>query len=37
MKVIAISDYTGGIYNPKGEKVGKISHVRNKELLFLVE
>jgi adenine-specific DNA-methyltransferase len=26
-----------GIYNPKGEKVGKISHVRNKELLFLIE
>ncbi len=25
-----------GIYNPAGEKVGKISHTRNTELLFLV-
>ena len=25
-----------GIYNPKGEKVGAISHLRNKEVLFLV-
>jgi len=25
-----------GIYNPKGEKVGKIDHLRNKELLYLV-
>lgn len=25
-----------GIYNPAGEKVGKISHVDNQELLFLV-
>jgi adenine-specific DNA-methyltransferase len=25
-----------GIYNPSGEKVGKISHLRNKEYLFLV-
>jgi adenine-specific DNA-methyltransferase len=26
-----------GIYNPKGEKVGKISHVRNREHLFVIE
>jgi adenine-specific DNA-methyltransferase len=25
-----------GIYNPRGEKVGKISHLRNREHLFLV-
>ncbi len=25
-----------GIYNPKGKKVGKITHTRNKELLFVV-
>jgi adenine-specific DNA-methyltransferase len=25
-----------GIYNPSGEKVGKVSHLRNKEQLFLV-
>lgn len=25
-----------GIYNPRGERVGKISHLRNKEMLFLV-
>lgn len=25
-----------GIYNPQGEKVGKISHVRNKEYLYVV-
>lgn len=25
-----------GIYNPNGEKVGKVSHLRNKEFLFLV-
>ncbi|MGI6379776.1 MAG: DNA adenine methylase [Anaerolineae bacterium] len=25
-----------GIYNPDGDKVGKISHVRNKEYLYLV-
>lgn len=25
-----------GIYNPSGEKVGHVSHVRNKEYLFLV-
>jgi adenine-specific DNA-methyltransferase len=25
-----------GIYNPQGEKVGKISHLRNKEYLYLV-
>ena len=25
-----------GIHNPKGEKVGKVSHLRNKELLFVV-
>lgn len=25
-----------GIYNPAGEKVGRISHVRNKELLYVV-
>jgi adenine-specific DNA-methyltransferase len=25
-----------GIYNPSGEKVGKISHLRNKEYLFIV-
>ncbi len=25
-----------GIYNPKGEKVGKVSHLRNREMLFLV-
>jgi adenine-specific DNA-methyltransferase len=25
-----------GIYNPSGEKVGKISHLRNKEYLFVV-
>lgn len=25
-----------GIYNPQGEKVGKIGHLRNKEFLFLV-
>lgn len=26
-----------GIYNPAGEKVGKVSHLKNKEYLFLVE
>jgi adenine-specific DNA-methyltransferase len=25
-----------GIHNPSGEKVGKVSHLRNKEMLFLV-
>jgi adenine-specific DNA-methyltransferase len=25
-----------GIYNPSGDKVGKVSHLRNKEHLFLV-
>ena len=25
-----------GIYNPSGEKVGRVSHVRNKELLYVV-
>ena len=25
-----------GIYNPSGQKVGKISHVDNKEFLYLV-
>jgi len=25
-----------GIHNPRGEKVGKVSHLHNKELLFLV-
>lgn len=25
-----------GIYNPKGEKVGNVSHLRNKEYLFVV-
>jgi adenine-specific DNA-methyltransferase len=25
-----------GIYNPRGEKVGRISHLRNREYLFLV-
>lgn len=25
-----------GIYNPNGEKVGRISHLRNKEVLFVV-
>lgn len=25
-----------GIYNPDGEKVGRVSHLRNKELLFVV-
>lgn len=24
-----------GIYNPKGERVGEVSHVRNKELIFV--
>jgi adenine-specific DNA-methyltransferase len=26
-----------GIYNPSGEKVGRISHLRNKEYLYIVE
>ena len=25
-----------GIFNPSGERVGKVSHLRNKELLFIV-
>jgi len=25
-----------GIYNPKGEKVGKVSHLQNEELLFVI-
>lgn len=25
-----------GIYNPKGEKVGRVSHVRNREFLYVV-
>lgn len=25
-----------GIYNPRGEKVGRVSHLRNKELLYIV-
>ncbi len=25
-----------GIYNPRGERVGQVSHVRNKEFLFIV-
>ena len=25
-----------GIHNPKGERVGKVSHLRNRELLFAV-
>jgi hypothetical protein len=24
-----------GIYNPQGEKVGRVSHLRNREYLFL--
>jgi adenine-specific DNA-methyltransferase len=27
---------TIGIYNPRGEKVGRVSHTENKELLYLV-
>jgi adenine-specific DNA-methyltransferase len=26
-----------GIYNPSGEKIGKVSHLHNKELLFVVD
>lgn len=26
-----------GIYNPRGEKVGKVSHLRNKEFVYVVE
>jgi adenine-specific DNA-methyltransferase len=26
-----------GIYNPRGEKVGRISHLRNKEYLYIVQ
>jgi adenine-specific DNA-methyltransferase len=26
-----------GIYNPKGDKVGRVSHLRNKEYLYVVE
>ena len=26
-----------GIHNPKGERVGKVSHLRNKEYLFVVD
>jgi adenine-specific DNA-methyltransferase len=26
-----------GIYNPSGEKVGRVSHVKNKELLYVVD
>jgi adenine-specific DNA-methyltransferase len=25
-----------GIFNPKGEKVGQVSHVRNKEFVYIV-
>src|SRR6185503_16988554 len=25
-----------GIYNPQGEKVGRVSHVRNKEYVYVV-
>jgi adenine-specific DNA-methyltransferase len=25
-----------GIYNPRGEKVGRVSHLRNKEYLYVV-
>ena len=25
-----------GIYNPQGEKVGKVSHLRNKEYVYVV-
>ncbi|RMH43475.1 MAG: hypothetical protein D6689_05075, partial [Deltaproteobacteria bacterium] len=24
-----------GIYNPSGEKVGRVSHIRNKEFLYV--
>ena len=37
---VAFDRYVGariGIYNPKGEKVGKVSHLKNIEYLFLVE
>ena len=36
---IARPRYVGariGIYNPKGERVGKVGHLRNKEFLFVV-
>ncbi len=26
-----------GIYNPRGEKVGKVSHLQNRELIFVVD
>ena len=26
-----------GIYNPRGVKTGKVSHLRNRELLYLVD
>jgi adenine-specific DNA-methyltransferase len=25
-----------GVYNPRGEKVGKVSHLQNEELLFVI-
>ena len=28
--------YVNGIHNPDGQKVGKVSHLRNKEYLFVV-
>jgi adenine-specific DNA-methyltransferase len=41
VEVVAVNfkRYVGaqiGIYNPSGEKVGKVSHLRNKEYLFIV-
>ena len=26
-----------GIYNPEGEKVGRVSHLRNKEYVYVVD
>jgi len=37
---VAFKRYVGaqiGIYNPRGEKTGKVSHLDNKELLFLFD
>ncbi|MDD9932678.1 MAG: DNA adenine methylase [Myxococcales bacterium] len=37
---VAFKRYVGaqiGIYNPNGEKTGKVSHLDNKELLYLVD
>jgi adenine-specific DNA-methyltransferase len=39
-KAIEHDRYVGariGIYNPKGEKVGKIGHLKNVEYLFTVQ